>query len=152
MKPPVFSRLVRHFLAVPAIAIAIGTSAQAVRAQNDIYNPAPLPPSGQVTGTLSEDDVPTGQGGFAHDFVVELQEGDQITIDVTSDSFDTIVSLMTPDGLTISENDDGPDGTTNSLLFARITQSGTFIVRVRAFGAVGSGPFDLKLTRLRPVN
>lgn len=151
MKHALLARLTQHFLAIPAIALSLSLSAEAVRAQNDLYNPALLPQSGQVNGTLSEEDVPTGQGGFAHDYLVELEEGDQITIDVTSDSFDTIVSLMTPDGLTVAENDDGPDGTTNSLLFSRITRSGTYIVRVRAFGAVGSGPFNLKLTRLRPI-
>lgn len=83
---------------------------------------------------------------------MELEAGDQITVDVTSDSFDTIVSLLTPDGLTIGENDDGPDGTTNSLLFMRIQRSGTYIIRVRAFGAGGTGPFNLRLTRLRPCN
>ena len=59
--------------------------------------------------------------------------------------------LLTPDGLTIGENDDGPDGTTNSLLFMRIQRSGTYIIRVRAFGAGGTGPFNLRLTRLRPM-
>ncbi|MBO9997702.1 MAG: PPC domain-containing protein [Cyanobacteria bacterium SID2] len=149
MKHALLARLAQT-LAIPVIAatFSVGT---AVRAQNNLYNPSSLPSSGEVNGVLSERDIPTGQGGFAHDYRVELEEGDQITIDVLSDSFDTIVSLMTPDGLTIAENDDGPDGTTNSLLFARITQSGTYIVRVRAFGAVGSGPFDLKLTRLRPI-
>ncbi|MDC0832163.1 hypothetical protein CKA32_001598 [Geitlerinema sp. FC II] len=150
MKHALIARLTQA-LAVPAIAMTLQTIATPVRAQNNLYNPSLLPPSGEINGTLSEADIPTGQGGFAHDYLVQLEEGDQITIDVLSDSFDTIVSLMTPDGLTIAENDDGPDGTTNSLLFARITQSGTYIVRVRAFGAVGSGPFDLKVTRLRPI-
>ncbi|MGC9504517.1 PPC domain-containing protein [Baaleninema sp.] len=150
MKHALIARLTQA-LAIPAIAITLQTIATPARAQNNLYNPSLLPPSGEVNGTLSEEDIPTGQGGFAHDYLVQLEEGDQITIDVLSDSFDTIVSLMTPDGLTIAENDDGLDGTTNSLLFARITRSGTYIVRVRAFGAAGSGPFDLKVTRLRPI-
>ncbi len=80
-----------------------------------------------------------------------FQEGDQIAIDLASDTFDTIVTLLAEDGTTVAENDDGPDGTTNSLLFTRITKTGTYIVRVRSFGEVAGGPFDLKVTRLRPI-
>ena len=60
--------------------------------------------------------------------------------------------LIADDGATIAENDDGPDGTTNSLLFSRITEAGKYIVRVRAFGDTSGGEFTLKLTRLKPSN
>ena len=59
---------------------------------------------------------------------MRLEAGEQVAIDLTSEDFDTI-----------------------SLLFARITQGGKYIVRVRAFGETGSGSFKLKVTRLRPV-
>jgi hypothetical protein len=75
-----------------------------------------------------------------------------VAIDVISSEFDTVVSLMDSDGNTIGENDDGPDGTTNSLLFARITESGTYTVRVRAYAGQGSGEFFLKVARLRQVD
>ncbi|MDK3155509.1 PPC domain-containing protein [Kamptonema cortianum] len=117
-----------------------------------MYNPKPLPPNNEITDTLSRDDIPTGQGGFARDYIVELNEGDQVVFDLTSEQFDTILTLLAADGSTIAENDDGPDGTTNSLLFARITQTGTYIVRVRAFGETRGGTFNLKMTRLRPVD
>jgi len=74
-----------------------------------------------------------------------------LVIELTSESFDSIVTLLAPDGSTVGENDDGPDGTTNSLLFTRITKPGTYVVRVRAFGETGVGPFKLKVTRLRPI-
>lgn len=119
-------------------------------AQNRIYTPIPLTPGREVNDRLSDTDIPTGQG-FARDYVVQLQAGDQIAIDLSSDQFDTIVSLMTIRGSMVAENDDGPDGTTNSLLFTRITQTGNYIVRVKAFGETAGGAFKLKLTRLRPV-
>ncbi|MGB3558073.1 MAG: PPC domain-containing protein [Geitlerinemataceae cyanobacterium] len=144
------SSRVRHAFWVPATLVAIATSSIRTQAQT-LYNPIRLPANGEMTDTLSEKDIPTGQGGFARDYLIELQANDQMTIDVTSDSFDSIVSLIAPDGLTIAENDDGPDGSTNSLLFTRITSPGTYIVRVRAFGETGSGPFNLKVTRLRPI-
>ncbi|MCT7971287.1 PPC domain-containing protein [Laspinema olomoucense] len=135
---------------LPATALAIAMSAASVGAQN-MYNPIQLPSNNEITDTLSERDIPTGQGGFARDYIVSLQPGDQVVIDLLSDSFDSIVTMIGPNGMTIAENDDGPDGTTNSLLFSRITEAGNYIVRVRAFGEGGIGEFNLKVTRLRPI-
>jgi len=136
---------------VTTMLLAMGMSAGAALAQLRIYNPKPLPFSNEISDDLSENDIPTGQGGFARDYTVILKDGDQITIDLTSDQFDTIVTLLDANGSTVAENDDGPDGSTNSLLFARIGESGSYIVRVRAFGEKRVGKFTLKLTRLRPV-
>ncbi|BCX07900.1 MAG: hypothetical protein KatS3mg066_1759 [Fischerella sp.] len=94
---------------------------------------------------------PQGQGGFARDYMVTLKKGDNLAVDLSSESFDSIVTLLAPDGTTVAENDDGPDGTSNSLLFTRITEPGTYIVRVRSFGETGVGAFKLKVTRLQPV-
>ncbi|HIK33819.1 MAG TPA: PPC domain-containing protein [Oscillatoriales cyanobacterium M59_W2019_021] len=141
---------VRSLLWVPASLTVLAFSPTRTPAQT-MYNPVRLPVGGEISDTLSSKDIPTGQGGFARDYLIDLSANDQMTIDVTSDSFDTIVSLIAPDGLTIAENDDGPDGSTNSLLFTRITSPGTYIIRVRAFGETGVGPFNLKVTRLRPI-
>lgn len=130
------------FLLLSLIGLPVG-------AQNKIYVPIPLSPGKQVLDTLSEKDIPTGQGGFARDYSLDLKEGDQVAIDLSSDNFDTIITLMAADGSTVAENDDGPDGTTNSLLFTRITKPGNYIIRVRAFGETAGGPFQLKVTRLK---
>jgi hypothetical protein len=103
----------------------------------------------EIDDTLTEKDIPTGEGGFARDYYLQLQKGDQVAIDLTSDEFDTMLMLIAEDGSTVAENDDGPDGSTNSLLFSRITENGSYIVRVRAFGETSGGKFNLKLTRLK---
>ena len=123
-----------------------------VQAESKLYNPIALPSNNEVSDTLSDKDIPTGEGGFARDYHVQLKNGDQVAIDLLSDDFDPLVILLSDDGSTVAENDDGPDGTTNSLLFARITEEGKYIVRVRAFGETGGGNFTLKVTRLRPIN
>ena len=149
-----FAAKLSRISVVPTILLAMGASAAAAVAQLPplrIYNPKPLPLSNEISDTLSPSDIPTGQGGFARDYTITLNQGDQIVIDLISDQFDTIVTLLSDDGSTVAENDDGPDGSTNSLLFARITESGTYIVRVRAFGETRGGDFTLKVTRLRPV-
>lgn len=138
-------------LLVPATLFTLSLTTAAARAQNRLYNPIPISTSNVVSDTLTENDIPTGEGGFARDYTVDLSAGDQVAIDLTSDTFDTIVTLMASDGSTLAENDDGPDGSTNSLLFTRITEAGKYIIRVRAFGETGGGPFNLKVTRLRPI-
>ena len=135
--------------AVP-VAVSISASAMA-QPSGRTYNPIPLTPGREVNDRLSDADIPTGQGNFARDYIVQLQAGDQVSIDLSSESFDTIVTLLTVQGATVAENDDGPDGTTNSLLFTRITRTANYIVRVKAFGETAGGSFKLKLTRLKPV-
>ncbi|MBR8829887.1 MAG: hypothetical protein N5P05_000572 [Chroococcopsis gigantea SAG 12.99] len=117
-----------------------------------LYNPIPLTPNTEVNDTLTDGDIPTGEGGFSKDYVIQLEKGDQVSIDLKSEDFDSLVILLGADGSTIGENDDGPDGGTNSLLFSRITEGGKYIVRVRAFGETGGGKFKVKVTRLRPVD
>jgi hypothetical protein len=102
-----------------------------------------------LTDRLSPQDIPTGEGGFARDYQVQLQANDQIVIDLQSNEFDTVLILMGEDGATVGANDDSPGGGTNSLLFARISEAGRYIVRVRTFGLAGGGHFNLKVTRLR---
>ncbi|MBD2084799.1 PPC domain-containing protein [Coleofasciculus sp. FACHB-542] len=138
-------------LIVPATLLALCLTTISARAQNKVYSPIPVPANNEVSDTLTEKDIPTGEGGFARDYVVSLDAGDQVAVDLISDSFDTIVTLMSSDGATVAENDDGPDGSTNSLLFSRITAPGDYIIRVRAFGETSGGSFKLKVTRLKPM-
>ena len=120
------------------------------KASAQMYNPLALT-SDEIQDTLTTADIPTGSGGFARDYTITLESGDQITVDAISEEFDTLVTLMDGNGIVVNENDDGPDGSTNSLLFARINESGKYIVRIRSYAGGGEGPFSLKLTRLRPI-
>ncbi len=118
---------------------------------SNLYKPLPINGSTEINDTLSDKDIPTGQGGFARDYTMKLNKGDNLAIDLSSDNFDSIITLLSPNGLTVAENDDGPDGTSNSLLFTRITETATYIIRVRSFGETGVGKFQLKVTKLQPV-
>lgn len=140
-----------RWLAVGVLLVATATAAIAAESSTSVYTPIQLEPGKVVTDHLSNKDIPTGQGGFARDYIVQLQAGTQLAIDLTSNSFDTIVSLMASDGSTVAENDDGPDGSTNSLLFTRITKTGTYYIRIRSFGEVSTGSYKLKVTLLAPV-
>lgn len=113
------------------------------------YTPIQLSPNGEVKDTLSDRDIPTGDGGFARDYSIKLMAGDNIAIDLTSENFDTVVILLNAEGKNIGKNDDGSDGTSNSLLFTRIKNSGTYVVRVQGFGETSSGEFKLKVSKLK---
>lgn len=138
-------------LLMPLTFLTVGLNALTMNAQTAFYKPVPITSGKAVTDKLTDKDLPTGQGGFARDYVLQLKEGDQLSIDLTSENFDTIVTLIGSDGSTVAENDDGPDGSTNSLLFTRITKTGTYFIRVRAFGELAGGNFRLKVTQLKPL-
>ncbi|NJL52272.1 MAG: peptidase [Hydrococcus sp. SU_1_0] len=130
---------------------SLGLPTLPAQAESKVYNPQAITSNKEVSDVLTLDDIPTGDGGFARDYFVQLEKGDQVTIDLTSDNFDSMVMLIAGDGAKIAENDDGPDGSTNSLLFSRITEGGKYIVRVRAYGDTSGGEYTLKLTRLKPT-
>lgn len=137
---------------IPATLLAIAISTTPAFAQaNKFYNPISIPLGNELNDTLSDKDIPTGQGGFARDYMVKLIKGDNLAIDLVSESFDCMITLLAPNGTTLAENDDGPDGTSNSLLFTRIAETGNYVIRVRSFGETGIGAFKLKVTRLQPA-
>jgi hypothetical protein len=147
------NQFVSRWYYIPVLGLTLSTislETLPAKAEPKIYSPLSITSEKAVSDVLTAEDIPTGEGGFARDYYVELQAGDQVAIDLTSENFDTMVMLIASDGATVAENDDGPDGTTNSLLFSRITEAGKYIVRVRAFGETSGGKFTLKLTRLKP--
>ncbi|MBD2494775.1 PPC domain-containing protein [Nostoc sp. FACHB-280] len=146
-----FAASFKKFITVPTIFLTISISATTAFAQSKLYSPIPLTNLTELSDTLSEKDIPTGQGGFARDYTVKLNKGDNLAVDLSSENFDCIITLLAPDGSTVAENDDGPDGTSNSLLFTRINETGIYIIRVRSFGETGVGNFKLKVTKLQPI-
>ncbi|MBD2036566.1 PPC domain-containing protein [Phormidium sp. FACHB-592] len=138
-------------LFIPFTLLAVSMNTAIANAQASFYKPMPIVSGKTLTDKLTNKDLPTGQGGFARDYVLPLKEGDQVSIDLTSENFDTLVTLIGNDGSTVAENDDGPDGSTNSLLFTRITKTGNYFIRVRAFGELAGGNFKLKVTQLKPL-
>jgi subtilisin-like proprotein convertase family protein len=147
----IFAVSFRNILIIPITLLTMGIWIKTASAQNKLYSPIPLTNFTEISDTLSNKDIPTGQGGFARDYSVKLNQGDNLAVDLSSENFDTMITLLAPNGSTVLENDDAPDGTSNSLLFTRITETGTYIIRVRSFGETGVGNFKLKVTKLQPV-
>jgi hypothetical protein len=131
--------------------LILGNAGKVAAQENRVYTPLPLPPSNEVTDTLTDRDIPLGDGGFARDYAIQLTSGEQLAIELTSDNFDTVLTLLSKEGKTIGKNDDGPDGSSNSLLFARIKKTGMYTVRVQGFSETSGGKFILKVSRLRAI-
>lgn len=143
--------LVRKLIIASTVIFINHTTAVIAATPVQAYNPIVLPLGKEIKDNLTKSDFPTGEGGFARDYIINLRAGDQIVIDLKSDSFDTIVTFIGAKGVVIGENDDAAEGTTNSMLFERVTKAGNYIVRVRSFGSEPvEGAFTLKVTRLRP--
>jgi hypothetical protein len=147
-----FPRLwpIAHKITLGGLLIFVNSGRVAAQ-DNRVYTPLPLPPSNEVADALTDRDIPLGDGGFARDYAVQLASGEQVVIELTSDNFDTVLTLLTKEGKTVGKNDDGPDGSSNSLLFARIKKTGPYTVRVQGFSDTSGGKFFLKVSRLKAV-
>ncbi|MEA5570652.1 PPC domain-containing protein [Calothrix sp. UHCC 0171] len=142
-------KILNQSIITSIILITSEINVQAVT-PNKTYNPIPLTLGKEIKDQLSKSDIPTGEGGFARDYIVNLTADDLIEIEVKSETFDTIVALLSPKGITIEQNDDVGEGVTNSLIFARIPKTGNYTIRVRSFGNESvEGNFTLRMTRLR---
>lgn len=145
--------LVGVWLSWAGVAIAAeGVAPCPVLEPQRLYQPKSLQTETlELDDSLSEHDIPTGQGGFARDYRLELKAGDRVEIAVVSESFDPVLAFLATDGSTVAENDDGPDGSTNPLLYTKAPDTGMYTIRVQTFGRGAGGKFKLKLTLLRPV-
>jgi hypothetical protein len=72
--------------------------------------------------------------------------GDVISITLSSEAFDTVLSLYTSEGLRIGINDDFDDTSLNSALGITLPTDGTYRIVVDAFEPPVAGEFTLSLT------
>ncbi len=144
---PLFTAMKHSFCQFFAVFLFISSGAIA-----QPYKPIPLVGGNEVKDVLSDKDIPTGQKGFARDYLIKVEKDERLEISATSDAFDTVVSLLSKEGEVIAENDDAGSDTTNSLLFVRVRKAGEYVVRVQSFGGSRGGKFTLKVTKLRPVD
>ena len=146
----------QYFVAGIAFAIAIFLTSfvpsSVAQIRSSVYKPTQITSGSEINDILTDKDIPTGQKGFARDYAIEAQKDERLEITVDSGSFDTVLSLIDSKGEVIAENDDAAPDTTNSLIFFKVRQSGSYIVRVSSFGGSSGGKFTLKVSKLRVVN
>ena len=74
------SKIVRRGLLLPMALTLLGFTAARASAQSPVYSPVEMPETREINDVLSEEDIPTGSGGFARDYTVYLEDGDQVAI------------------------------------------------------------------------
>ncbi|CAN5775824.1 hypothetical protein BH23GEM9_BH23GEM9_25720 [soil metagenome] len=104
-----------------------------------------------IAATLGDED-PDLDNSFFHTWAYEGRAGETVVIRLSSDEFDTTLRLdrNTATGtVTLAENDDENDETTNSLISFSLPASGTYLIRAGAFGAGEQGRYTLRVEATR---
>ncbi len=83
-------------------------------------------------------------GGADDEWVFEGAQGDEVTISLYSDEFDTELALLDPDGATLFADDDGGPGTSSLIQGLRLTADGTYTILAGGRGD-GGGAYLLSL-------
>ncbi len=109
-----------------------------------------LVPGTPVNEYLTPGD-PSSGGRYVRGYRMNGQQGDMVTLRVTSPGFDTTLALVSPNGQRWS-NDDTTPSDTNSTIQLTLPMGGSYRVEVSSFRTGATGPFTLALTSsARPV-
>ena len=73
------------------------------------------------------------------------QAGQQVTVELTSDTFDTFAVLLTSGGQPLVEDDDGGEGT-NSRIQQMLTSDGVYLVGVTSYAPGTTGSYTIVVT------
>ncbi len=118
-----------------AISLAVGVSVSAANAQALL----------EVQGTLSPGDAVFEDGSFYDQYSFSGDSGQQITISLVSQDFDSYLILLDPEGRRISENDDISRSNRNSQLVIVLPSTGTYTVVANSYEAGKNGEYEIKI-------
>ena len=141
-------------LSLSAIAFSLSSFVPIGSSQvpSNTYRPSPISSGIDVNDVLTDKDIPTGQKGFARDYIINVQQDERLEITANASAFDTVLSLLDSKGEVVIENDDAASNNTNSLIFFKVRQTGTYTIRVSSFGGSSGGKFVLRVNKLKVVD
>ena len=102
-----------------------------------------LTPGTPVQGSLAAGDETLANGEWVDTYTVELQAGQQLTLDMTSSDLDTYVGLRSPSGA-VDGNDDFGGSRTHSRVERTIEESGAWSVYATTYQAGQGGSYTLQ--------
>ncbi len=111
--------------------------------QMDVGDAAAVERARRETGTLAAGDTVLDDGEYLDTYEFDARPGQRVTIDLSSNDFDTYLILADPVGGR-EENDDGSEST-DSTLAIDITESGTYRVGVTSYEAGETGSYELNI-------
>lgn len=97
-----------------------------------------------VSSTLTDQDCGIDDGTFVDFWEFQGEDGMQVTINLTSNEFDTFLFLIDPTPVTTDVDDDGGTGT-NSLINATLNSTGPWTIGVNGFEPADLGNYNLQL-------
>jgi hypothetical protein len=103
-----------------------------------------ISPGNETSGSLSQGDGTLQSGEFRDTYSVQARAGEQITVSLTSDQFDTYIMIRGP-GDFVEDNDDAPGQGTNSQLTITAPAAGTYQVIATSFQAGETGDYRLRI-------
>ncbi len=140
--------LVRTFATMKSLTL-LGLLFALVACDREVSRPRSTPISfgDTVQGQLERDDWTDVfiDGSFTDLYEIELRAGQQITVEMQSDSIDTYVSFLRGPGDQIADNDDIGEGNTNSRLSYRAPADIRFFIAATTFRAGQTGPYTLSV-------
>ncbi len=145
-------RLLTLILGASALSLCSFVPVSSSQVPNNTYKPSPISSGIDINDTLTDRDIPTGQKGFARDYIINVQRDERLEITVNASAFDTVLSVLDSNGEVVVENDDTASNNTNSLIFFKIQQTGNYTIRVSSFGGSSGGKFMLRVNKLKVVN
>ena len=98
------------------------------------------------TGSLDASDGEFSGGRYADAVTISAQAGEQLTVSLTSDAFDTFLVVNGPGGFSVT-NDDAPGMGINSQVTFTAPEAGEYTAIVTSYGAGATGDYTLRTTR-----
>jgi hypothetical protein len=134
------SRIIR-LAAAHLVALGIGATALA---DHQCGHVSTVACSATVSGALSSSDCRAPDLSFYDLWEFSGTTGQVVTIDLTSNAFDTYLILVDPSQNGVAENDDA-GATTNSRIVFTLTASGTWTIVANSFDSNEFGNYNLSL-------
>lgn len=110
--------------------------------------PEPINPGDRISGTISTDSPRTSGGGYGQFYSFSGVAGQPVSIDLSSDDFDTYLEVLDGSDTVLAEDDDSGGDLNSSLIFTP-SANGTYVIVARPFSS-GTGDFDLAIESISP--
>jgi hypothetical protein len=113
--------------------------------------PRPVTAGAEVSGTLDDSDPVMEDDSFYDYWSYAGRAGEQLTITMSSEEFDSFMAFGRLNGTTfdeISSNDDGPEGL-DSQIQVTLPSDGTYVIRTNSLNGGATGSYTLKVESSR---
>ena len=111
--------------------------------------PIPIAVGQTVNSSLFSSSCPLGDGSYFVPYSFSGLAGQQVSVLMTSASFDTFLFLLNPDGSILATDDDGAGGTNSRIPegsgLLTLPTTGTYVIRANSFDPGATGSFSLTL-------